>query len=132
MSRSSGYRRLVGEALRFGLVGLVATAVHIGVGLLFLGAGLHPFLANAFGFATALSVSLAGHHWFTFETSAPFARTASRYTLVAFLGFGFNNLVLATLISLLPPPMEAVSLVVAVLLTPLATFAAARLFAYRD
>ncbi len=128
----SGYARLFREAFRFGLVGLVATAVHIGVGLILLRTGLHPLLANTLGFVTALSVSLAGHHWFTFESVAPFVRTAPRYAAVALLGFGFNTLVLASLVRVLPPRYEAAALVVAVLLTPLATFLAARLFAYRD
>lgn len=129
---SGGWMRLLGEGLRFGLVGLLATGVHLAVGLLLLAAGAHPLLANALGFATALSVSLIGHHWFTFASVAPFVRTAPRYALIAVLGFLFNSLVLAALIRLLPPGFEAPALIVAVLLTPLVTFFAARLFAYRS
>ena len=127
----AGWNGVLGEGFRFGLVGLLATGVHLAVGLLLLRAGLPPLLANTFGFVTALSVSLAGHHWFTFASAAPFRRTAPRFALIALLGFLFNSVVLAVLIRLLPPGFEAPALAAAVLLTPLVTFFAARLFAYR-
>lgn len=127
----AGLSRLAGEGFRFGFVGLVATLVHLAVGLIALRAGAAPLLANAFGFIVAVSVSVVGHHWLTFASAAPFRRTAPRFALIALLGFLFNSMVLTLLIRLLPPGFEAPALAAAVLLTPILTFLAARLFAYR-
>jgi putative flippase GtrA len=126
-----GLTRLAGEGFRFGFVGLVATLVHLAVGLLTLRAGAEPLVANTFGFLSAVSISVVGHHWLTFASAAPFRRTAPRFALIALLGFLFNSVVLALLVGLLPPGFEAPALAAAVLLTPIVTFIAARLFAYR-
>ena len=73
-------RGVIGEAMRFGAVGLAATAVHLAVAFAARGLGAEVFLANVAGFLSGLAVSLAGHHHFSFQRRAPFRRGAVRFS----------------------------------------------------
>lgn len=84
---------VLGEILRFGGVGLVATAVHVGIYLAALPHVL-PQIANAVGFVCALSVSYLGHTWFSFvEASGRVGRgraLALRFVAVTAIGYVVN------------------------------------------
>ena len=85
------------QYLRFGAVGLAATAVHAlaFVALIELAAS-PPLLANLAAFALAVLVSFGGHRHWTFRSAAgrrPARRAAlARFVLVALLGLGLNSL----------------------------------------
>lgn len=86
-------RHLLGEILRFGGVGALATGVHVGTYLAML-ALVSPQTANAVGFLVSVSVSYVGHTWFSFAGSSKQAGTgrglAVRFVVVVALGYALN------------------------------------------
>jgi putative flippase GtrA len=124
-------RGVIGDAVRFGAVGLAATAVHLALAFAARGLGAEVFLANVAGFLSGLAVSLAGHHHFSFQRRAPFRRSAMRFIPIAVLAFALNNGILATMLSLFGQRFADLSLAVAILAVPALSFVLARQFAYR-
>ena len=49
------------RVLKFGLIGALATLVHIIIGAILIQSGQPPLIANALAFATAFLVSFVGH-----------------------------------------------------------------------
>ena len=86
-------RHLLGEILRFGGVGALATGVHVGTYLAMLSL-LPPQAANAVGFLVSVSVSYVGHTWFSFAGSSKKTGTgralAVRFAVVVALGYALN------------------------------------------
>ena len=79
---------------RFGVVGLVATAVHVAVGLaLHHRAGATPLAANAVAFSVAVIVSFAGQRRLTFPDAAADGATFLRFVAAALAGLGLNQLI---------------------------------------
>ncbi len=59
------------RVVRFGIVGVAATATHVGTTLLLVEtAGLSPELATTLGMTLAMWVSYFGHQMFTFGVAA--------------------------------------------------------------
>lgn len=76
-------QKLLFRMLRFGIVGVLATAVHAGVSLAALNLlSVAPVVANGLGFLVAFSVSLVGHTFFTFRKQMSVGGTL-RFCLVA-------------------------------------------------
>ena len=118
---------------RFAVVGLGATLLHVLVyaGLIELLAA-SPLLANTLGFAVAVNLSFVGHRHWTFkgESPADARRSLMRFWLVALIGFLLNT----AFVWLVTGPLGlaygwAIPLIAGV--TPLATFALSKLWAFR-
>ena len=85
-------RRLIGEFLRFGGVGLLATATHALVYLVTLDV-LVPQLANLIGYGIAVGISYLGHGRFSFSANRTARRHRDqiwRFLVASLLGFGLN------------------------------------------
>ncbi|MFX0540888.1 GtrA family protein [Roseovarius sp. S4756] len=121
---------MIGQILRFGLVGGTATMVHLLVGVTLIQADWLPVLANAAAFCIAFIVSFAGHFGYTFAEGATSMRAALiRFVAVALAGFTANEALLSGLLSrnLLAPSF---TLILSTGLVALATFALARKWAF--
>jgi putative flippase GtrA len=118
------------EVVRFVLVGVLATGVHIAVSLASLRL-LHvpPLVANACGFCVGLFFSMAGHSLFTFRQPMTQAK-AIRFTLVALSSVVFSSVLvfLGQRYSTLPAD---VYLVAAAVLTPVYTYLCHSLWTFR-
>lgn len=93
---SGRFQRVVAEfftLFRFGIVGVVATAVHMLVALTLLNMfGLPPLPANIIAFSVAFSVSFGGHSLWTFRGhGADLKASIARLLAVAIFGFLLNN-----------------------------------------
>ena len=122
---------MLAQALRFGLIGVLATLVHMIVGVTLIDAGWPALVANVAAFAIAFSVSFMGHFGYTFPDHAvdP-ARALGRFAAVACGGFAVNESLLALLIrSHLVAQMPA--LVLATATAAALTFIASRNWAFR-
>lgn len=77
---------------RFGLVGLLASLVHILMAGILLSwcPTFHEVVVNFFGYICALSFSLFGHQQFTFRRQARIMRFLS----MSLIGLAVNNMVL--------------------------------------
>jgi putative flippase GtrA len=94
----SFWRELV-IATRFGLVGIVATTVHIVVVWLVLTqTGLTPILANTLAFAIAFGISFLGNYVWTFRSPGSPRRAMFRFFLISASAFLVNTLILTFLV----------------------------------
>lgn len=123
-------KRLAAEAgtlIRFGAVGILATAVHLTVaGLVLAGwPQLSVFLVNLLAFIVAFQVSYWGHRHVTFRRPG----RMTRFLTVALGGFAANNLLLGGLV--VSGILEGFwAILVATLLVPLIVYLLARFWAF--
>lgn len=91
--------QMIGQMMRFGVVGALATGIHMLLGLMLIGTGWAPLYANIGAFVAAFGISLIGHLGFTFADQDPDLRhVAWRFALVALAGFAVNEAVLSALL----------------------------------
>jgi putative flippase GtrA len=130
---TSPLERIRSEAprvLKFGAVGIVATAIHTTVALVALPIAGSPFLANLAGFLTAFVFSFLGQALWTFRLTRGRRAAAVRFFAVSGGSFLFSNLVLgaAKASGLLP---NWASLLIAIAVIPPCNYVASRLWAFR-
>ena len=118
------------QLVRFGLVGVLATAVHyvVALGVSFF---TTPYLANFAGYCTAVSVSYLGHHRFTFNVAAQGAahgRRMPRFIVTSLSALILTQAVLAATIA--AGLSEPVGLALAVLCVPPYTFVLSRFWVF--
>lgn len=118
------------QLIRFGLVGVMAAAIHVGIVVaLVQGFSLVPLVANVFGFAIAFQASYWGHRLWTFHESSSLHRVAApKLLVVQLLSFAANETLFYILLALHLPYPLALVLVLAVL--PIFTFMASKLWVF--
>lgn len=90
--------RLLGELIRFGFVGGLATLTHFLVAsALFAWTPTGIYVANLAGFLVAVAVSFLGHRNLTFKAKDAGRASAVKFSLVAIGGFLVNTAVLAAI-----------------------------------
>lgn len=121
------WQPLAAQLMRFGLVGLAATAVHLGMAWLALWQwpDASPFLVNLVAFLVAFQVSFWGHSRFTFRQSG----SPWRFFAVTLGGFGINNGLLWVFLTL-GITSAFLSICLSVLLVPLFVFVASRMWVF--
>ena len=115
---------------KFGIVGLVATCMHLAVALWMISMGVQAILANFIAFLCAFSLSFLGHFKWTFNSRANCAQAFTRFffiTLIAFIG---NNAVLMGLIEK-NIMSEKLAVSIAVLIIPVITFVSSRIWVFK-
>ena len=134
--KNDGLRRRVQYeaylAIRFALIGCVATAVHIFVLWTLLSNTLLPVLiANALAFHSAFAFSFTGNYIFTFGALGAPSQALQRFFLVSICAFILNTLLLAIALKLgwSSEPTAAISVA---LVMPLTTFFCSRLWAFNS
>lgn len=119
-SRTSAAVALVGQLVRFGLVGGLAAAVHGGLFIGFVALGLPGYLANAFAFALAFIISYLGHSRWTFPDAGRSGRLAG-FGLTTALGFLLNSGFAIILVDVMKVPAWVAALPM-IAVTPLVVF----------
>lgn len=117
-------------AARFGVVGMVSTAVHIMiVWLLLVSTAFPPLVANTFAFLTAFGISFVGNYRWTFGSPGNMGRAIKRFLLISVSAFVMNTLLLAVLLSgeWFSPVIAAIFSAAVV---PLITFVASRFWGF--
>lgn len=125
--------RWLHQLLRFGVVGILATALHSGIYLLAIhGLGFSAQLANVLGFLFAVTLSAVGHARITFDVPAEQRWPGMlRFSLIALLGFALNaSFVFFTTHIIGAAPSFAVYFILFV--TPVVTFLAAKFWAFSE
>ncbi|WP_378944073.1 GtrA family protein [Paracoccus sp. R86501] len=123
---------MIGQILRFGAVGGLATMVHMLIGTMLIQSGRAALVANCVAFAIAFAVSFLGHISFSFgrQHVDPVA-ALWRFGWVAMLGFGVNQGVLLALLRLTELP-AMLALMVLTTVAAAISFALCRGWAFRD
>src|SRR4051812_8146741 len=117
-------RNLVAEAARmarFGVVGGVATLIHLAGAELAVLKHVAPWLAFMLGFVPGFTVSYLGHRYFTFGQGSK--GSLARYLIIALVGLAIGEGVLHLLEPHFGPPLR---ILISVFAMPLATYFAAR------
>ena len=87
---------LLGQLVRYGITGLLASVVNIGIyHVLVVRAAMHPNLAWAIGFAGAVVTGYLVHGQWSFRGHGGRDRPAlrfARFVIVSLIGFGLNSL----------------------------------------
>ncbi len=118
-------------AVRFGMVGITATAVHILIVWLLLSeTALPPLVANMFAFLTAFGISFTGNYLWTFGAPGNPGKAMRRFLLISASAFAVNTLLLASLLrgGWFSPTVAAI---VSVAVVPAITFLASRLWVFK-
>ena len=122
---------LLKEGARFGIVGLIATALHVAVAwTLNHVAGAGPYAANAMAWMIAFVFAYLGHFYWTFGRSGNHRRHQLRFTVVSAAGFGMNNVVIWLVVDQLGLSFD-VALVAILVVVPPASWVLSRLWAFR-
>ena len=123
------------QVLRFGLVGVGATLVHLAVfAAVAEGLKISPQLANVAGFLVAFAVSFAGHAGWTFRDQIDERRLQGghlvRFFCVSLAGFVFNSAIVYLVTAVFHHPARA-ALVLMATLTPAILFILNRYWVFR-
>jgi putative flippase GtrA len=124
-------RRELRLASRFGLVGIVATGVHMLVVLLLIQTtNLFVLVANLLAFLTAFGVSFVGNYVWTFGSPGSPRTAMHRFLLVSITAFSANMCLLALLTqwAALEPATAAIT---AATVIPAMTYIGSRSWAFR-
>jgi putative flippase GtrA len=118
--------------MRFGLVGITATATHITTVLVLVEwSNWRPLWANFFAFSLALLVSFGGHYHWTFKASTPYASAFPRFSSIALLGLGLNQIIMFSVVSLLALNYR-LGLAAVIMVVPFISFMANKLWAFQS
>nr|WP_321445495.1 glycosyltransferase family 39 protein [uncultured Cohaesibacter sp.] len=118
--------------MRFGIVGVGATLVHMSVA-----AGLvhfalaNVFIANLAAYMTAFLVAFTGHFLWTFQKGAPLKQAIWRYFVISLSAFGANNLVLLGLVES-GLVSKVTSVIIAAAIVPAISYVASRLWGFKE
>ena len=124
---------MIGQVVRFGLVGAAAAATHFVVAVACVrGLAADPQIANVVGFLIAFSVSFLGQWRWTFATHAtPLARALPSFFVVSIAGFAVNALAYRLLLTRTPLRYD-VALAIVLIGVAAMTFALSRFWAFRS
>ncbi len=124
--------RPLAQISRFGTVGIVASGVHVAIGMAaYHWAGLEAFTANLLAFTVALCVSYAGQTALAFPGARRSAQSFSRFVAVAVIGLALNQAIVVIVTRWLAAPYW-VALATIVTTVPALTFVALKFWALRQ
>jgi putative flippase GtrA len=124
--------RLTQSILAFGTVGLLATVVHVVVGLALTEARLlRPFSANLVAFLLAFVVSYAGHRRFTFRSGVSHARALPRFFATVATGLVLNQSIVYLAVDVLGWDY-IVALAIVVTIVPVLVYLVLRHWTFRE
>ncbi|MEZ5783238.1 MAG: DUF6311 domain-containing protein [Rhizobiaceae bacterium] len=128
-------RLLAPEFIRFAFVGGAATLVHAAVYTAIVSwTALHPQIANALGFLSAVGISVLGHHHFTFREASgkrDLADSSWRLGVAAIFGYLLNALFVYVVSDVLAAGPR-LAILPMIFVTPVATFALNRSWVFYD
>jgi len=119
-------------ASRFGLVGIMATLIHMTVVWFLVSFYPLPVLAsNLIAFLVAFSVSFSGNYYWTFRANCSLKKALTRLFLISGSAFLVNSFLLSWLLDrgFFSPTVSAIT---AVGIIPVITFVSSRLWVFRN
>lgn len=124
--------KLPGQIVRFGLVGIMATATHIITVLVLVEESKWgPLWANLFAFSLAILVSFRGHYHWTFKVSTPYTFAFPRFFTIVLLGLGLNQTIMFSVVSLLGLNYR-LGLAAVIMVVPPISFMVTKLWAFQS
>jgi putative flippase GtrA len=119
------------QLLRFGIIGLLATATHAAIyGYLVSQTAIPPLTANPAAFTLAFAISFVGHRYWTFAGQAA-ERALPKFFATALLGFSSNQFITWLVVEHLHRPPLSV-LYGIFLVTPVLVFVCSKYWAFAE
>lgn len=120
------------QMLRFGLVGILAAAVHFTVVILLVQMDhWQPLLANMMGFMTAFHISYFGHRQFTFRaTNIGYKTSVTKLLVVQLLNLCANESLFYIFLKTHLP--YQIALLIVLTIFPLFTFASSKFWVFNE
>ena len=121
---------LIVQALKFGVVGVVAAATQ-GAALIVLveAFSFDPVLSTPLAFSLAFLVSYSGHHWWTFHARGRALSRAGRFLAIQLLAMTITTAIMAATVNVLYLDYR-IGLIAGVTLVPVMTFLMSRRWAF--
>ena len=118
-------------ALKFSVVGVTATILHLLVALFLMGYyDFYPVIANFGAFLCAFVVSFLGNFHWTFRVDTSQRVALVKFFSVTMIAFVINNLLLIVLLNVANLPKQWV-VVIAAMVIPFVTFISSRLWVFK-
>jgi putative flippase GtrA len=123
---------MIGQVVRFGMVGAAAAATHFVAAVACVrGLAIDPQIANVIGFLIAFSVSFLGQWRWTFAAfDAPLARALPSFFLVSLAAFAANAIAYRLLLTHTRLRYDA-ALAIVLIAVAAVTFVLSRFWAFR-
>lgn len=95
MPASDAVRTEIGTGLRFAMIGVLGTILHVMIVVAFVEwGGIDPRLANGFAFLGAFPLSYAGHYHISFRSGLAHGRTIWRFGMIALISFACGQFIM--------------------------------------
>ncbi len=125
-------RPLLKQIATFGTAGVIATLVHVAVGLsLNRLLGFSPLSANLIAFPAATCVTLISNSRFTFRGHGGGTASFAKGAATVLFGLGLNQLIVLIVTDLAGLPYEA-ALIAVIAIVPAVTFLLFKFWAFRS
>ena len=120
------------ELMRFGIVGVAATLIHLGVAL-YLNevTAINIFIINVLAFMCAFGVSFCGHYFWTFKSDAPKLKAFIKFFSVALSGLIASSVMIFILMKA-GIESDVVKLVISILTIPAVTYVVGKLWVFKS
>ncbi|MFC1771772.1 GtrA family protein [Pseudomonadota bacterium] len=125
------------QAFKFGLVGILATLVHISIFVFCIEAlDIRPFLANFPAYGVAVLVGFWGHFSWTFKRDDAndqrfWAQALTKFVIVSLLGLGLNSMIVYGVVDLMGWSYH-IAILLMVTVTPAIVFVLSKLWAFAE
>lgn len=117
--------------LRFGVVGVAATVIHVVVFIALVElVAVSPVISSIPAFLLAMLASYAANYRWTFEATGPHSFHLPRYTVVALTGLCLNVAITHTVVNLLGY-LYGLALALVIVVIPIVTFFLNRTWTYQ-
>lgn len=131
IARVEAYFPLFFQICRFGIVGVIAACVHLGLVIAIVQIfAIAPLIANVFAFSISFQCSYWGHRRWTFRgTETSHAIALPKLLFIQILNFAANETLFYIFLSLnLPYP---IALIIVLTILPIFTFISSKLWVFR-
>jgi len=119
-------------ALKFSIVGIAATILHLLIALSLVAYyDVYPLVANFIAFLCAFMVSFLGNFHWTFHVAIDQRIALAKFFAVTLVAFVVNNVLLMVLLNATSLPKQW-AVVVAAMVVPLVTFISSRLWVFNS
>lgn len=118
------------QMFRFGVIGITATGVHVGMVVFLVEAlAVTPLMANALAFLTALPVSYFGNFHWTFGAEGQHQRRIPRFAFTQISGLAGSQGIMFLVVDVLERHY-GIALAAALLIVPLSTYMMSRIWVF--
>lgn len=128
----NSYKPLMGQVVRYGMVGVVAVVVHIIVALIVHKLlQVNPFWSNAAGVFAGFITAYLGHYHYSFKDPNDHSSSLPRFAITSMIGLLLQQLGVLKLVNQYQLDYATQALPVLMVVVPAVTFLLSKFWAFR-